>query len=67
MWIELFREDPSAPRAYVIVDRQGKPIGRTTMPRRMIPMEVGSADLMGVLTDEDGLEHVVRYSLRRSP
>jgi hypothetical protein len=67
MWIELFREDPSTPRSYVIVDRQGKPIGRTTMPRRMIPMEVGSTDLIGVLTDEDGLEHVVRYSLRRTP
>ena len=67
MWIELFREDPSAPRSYVIVDRAGKPIGRTTMPRRMIPMEVRSTELIGVLTDEDGLEHVVRYSLRRAP
>jgi hypothetical protein len=67
MWIELFREDPSAPRSYVIVDRQGKPIGRATMPIRMIPLEVGLADLIGVLTDAEGLEHVVRYSLRRSP
>jgi hypothetical protein len=67
LWIELFREDPSASRSYVIVNRDGKPIGRATMPRRMIPMEVGSADLIGVLTDEDGLEHVVRYSLRRAP
>jgi hypothetical protein len=37
------------------------------MPRRLIPTEVGSADLIGVLTDEEGLEHVVRYSLRRTP
>jgi hypothetical protein len=67
MWIELFREDPTAPRSYVIVNEMGRPIGRATMPARMIPLEIGSADVMGVRTDEEGLEHVVRYSLRRSP
>ena len=66
MWIEAFREDPSAPRSYVIVDRAGSPIGRVTMPRRMIPVEIGSEDVLGVLTDDDGLEHIVRYTLHRN-
>jgi hypothetical protein len=67
MWVELFRENPSAPRTYVVLDRSGAAIGRAMMPRRMVPLEIGPSDLMGVLTDDEGLEHVVRYSFRRPP
>lgn len=67
MWIELFSEDRSAPKRYIVVDRMGNPIGRVTMPRGMRPLEIGSGDVMGVATDDDGLEHVVRFSVRRIP
>jgi hypothetical protein len=67
MWIELFREDQGAPKTYIVVDRSGKPIGRVTVPRRMVPFDIGSTDVIGVSTDDDGLEHVVRYPLRRTP
>ena len=63
MWLRVFTEDVSAPASYVVVNRGGAPIGRVTMPRRMVPLDVGSADVVGVLTDDDGLEHVVRYAL----
>jgi hypothetical protein len=67
MWIASFREDPSVRRSYVVVDRTGMAIGRVTLPPRAVLMEIGSTDVTGVLTDSDGVEHVVRYSLRRSP
>jgi hypothetical protein len=67
MWIELFRENPSAARSYVIVDRAGAPIGRLTMPPRLVPLEIGANDVMAVFTDNEGLEHVVRYALRPNP
>lgn len=67
IWIEAFREDPSVPRSYVVVNRAGSPVGRVTMPKGMIPFEVGPTDVLGILTDDDGLEHVVQYSVRRNP
>lgn len=66
MWVRLFTEDLSAPASYVIVDRGGAAVGRVTMPRRMIPLEIGASDVLGVLTDDDGLEHVVRYTINRN-
>jgi hypothetical protein len=65
MWIEVFREDPAAPQQYVVVDRVGTAIGRATMPLRFRLLEVGSTDILGVATDDDGLEHIARYSLTR--
>ena len=65
MWIEVFREDPAVQRTYVVVDRGGSPIGRATMPLRFRLLEIGSTDIMGVVTDDDGLEHVARYRLIR--
>jgi hypothetical protein len=66
MWIGLFREDPAAARSFVVVDRRGTAIGRVTMPPRMVPLEIGVGDVMGVQVDGEGLEHVVRYTLRRN-
>jgi hypothetical protein len=65
MWIELFREDPAAPHSYVVLSRSGSPIGRATMPRRFRLLEVSARDIMGALTDDDGVEHVARYTLTR--
>lgn len=65
MWIELFHEDPAAARSYIVVDRSGSPIGRATMPRRFTLLEVGARDIVGVVTDDDGAEHVARYTLTR--
>ena len=67
MWIEQFREDPSFARSYVVVDRAGTPIGRVTMPDRTVPLSIGATDVLGVFTDSEGLEHVVRHALRRTP
>jgi hypothetical protein len=66
MWIGLFREDPAAARTFVVVDRRGEAIGRVTMPPHMVPLEIGVGDVMGVQIDGEGLEHVVRYPLRRN-
>jgi hypothetical protein len=66
MWIAQFREDPSARRTYVVVDRTGAAIGRVTAPPRVELLEIGATDVLGILTDGDGIEHVVRHTLRRT-
>ena len=65
MWIESFREDPAAPRSYSVVSRTGTLIAHVTLPRRVNPLLVRADEILGVLTDEEGLEHVVSYTLRR--
>jgi hypothetical protein len=35
------------------------------MPRRFRLLEVSARDIMGALTDDDGVEHVARYTLTR--
>ena len=67
MWIEVYREDPELGRSYVVVDRGGTPVGRVAFRPRVTPLAVGSGDIMAVMVDADGLEHVVRYALRRNP
>jgi hypothetical protein len=66
MWIGVFREDPAAPRSYVVVDRGGAAVGRVNLPPHMVPLEIGVGDVLGVQIDDEGLEHVVRYTLRRN-
>ena len=65
MWIELFREDTAAPLSYIVMNRAGATVGRLTLPPRVTPLAVGPDEILGVRTDADGLEHVVRYALRR--
>lgn len=65
MWIERFREDPSTQRGYVVVDASGAAIGQAEMPPRFALLEVGADYVLGVRTDEDGLERIQRYALRR--
>jgi hypothetical protein len=67
MWIEVFREDPASARGHVVVDRSGSTLARVVTPPRFTLLEVGASEVMGILVDDDGLEHVVRYALNRNP
>jgi hypothetical protein len=66
MWVQLYSEDRDAPPTFVVVDRSGTPIGRVVMPRRVRPLTIGDDDVLAVRVDEEGLEHVVRHTLRRT-
>ena len=65
MWVELFSERREVPATYLVLDVTGKAKGRLTMPRATTLFEVGTDYVMAVRRDDDGLEHVVQYSLTR--
>jgi hypothetical protein len=67
MWIRAFDEDPSRPARYTVLSRTGSAIGRVDLPSGFTVLNIGVEALLGVQVDIDGLEHIVRYSLRRSP
>jgi hypothetical protein len=65
MWIETFQENPAAQRRFVVLGRDGKAIGSAAMPPTIVPYEIGADYVLGVRKDEEGLEHIVQYDLRR--
>lgn len=46
-------------------DRDGKRLAATAMPARFTPKDVGIDYVLGVQRDEDGVETIAMYSLRR--
>ena len=65
MWIEIFQENPGAQRRFVVLGPDGKSIGNATIPPTVVPFEIGGDYVLGVRKDEEGLEHIVQYELRR--
>jgi hypothetical protein len=65
MWVRLFDEDPATPSTFVVLNQSGKAIGRIVLPMGFTPQDVGADYLLGVHRDDDGVEHVVEYALRR--
>ncbi|HET7583672.1 MAG TPA: hypothetical protein VFK13_02135 [Gemmatimonadaceae bacterium] len=65
MWIILFNEDGGAPQAVIVCDSAGRAIARATIPAHTRLTDVGSRYVLGVETDELGVERVVQYALTR--
>jgi hypothetical protein len=65
VWILQYNEDPSAPPSYVVLDQTGRMRGRVVLPVRFNIHEIGSDYVLGVQRDDDGIERVASYALRR--
>jgi len=65
LWFLEFDLDLSAPERYHIVRDDGILLGVLTAPPRFRLREVGPDWVLGVRTDQDGVEQVVRYALTR--
>jgi hypothetical protein len=65
MWVELFREDPSAAADFRVLDRDGRVIGAVTIPAGVRVEDVGSDFVLGTIKDADDVPSVVLYQLRR--
>jgi hypothetical protein len=55
----------SAADRWTAFDREGKRLATMTMPSRFTPRDVGIDYVLGVQRDEDGVETIAMYSLRR--
>lgn len=65
VWVELYDEDPAAAKSFLVIDRTGQAKGRVTLPVAVTLFESGRDYVLGVRRDDDGLEHIVQFSLRR--
>lgn len=65
LWFLEFNLDLSAPERYHVVRDDGMPLGVVIAPPRFRLREVGPDWVLGVRSDADGVEQVVRYGLAR--
>lgn len=65
IWVELYSS--SGNRTWQVLDGKGAPVARVTVPRN-IAIHVASRSMVWALeTDEDGLQHIVRYAIADRP
>jgi hypothetical protein len=65
MWVELFREDLAAPGVFLVLSPSGAPVARARAPARVQFFEIGQDYALGVRTEDDGVERVIMYGVRR--
>jgi len=65
VWLEEWRFDESAPAAYAVIDGDGKWLASVTMPAGFKVTTIGPGWVLGIHSDADGVQRVVRYGLIR--
>lgn len=65
VWVERFRVDRFAAAEFLVVGADRKPRARVALPSNLRPYEIGHDYILGVTTDEDGVESVVMHRYRR--
>lgn len=65
VWIELYRRDE--PRIWQVLDGSGNDIGRVHVTWNVEIQVASRTAIWGVETDDDGIEHIVRYRIRDNP
>jgi hypothetical protein len=65
LWVSTSPRTDEIPLTWTAFDRDGRRLGSITMPARFTPKEIGSDYILGVQRDEDGVETIAMYSLRR--
>lgn len=65
LWVQRFVSDPMAPRRYVVVGAEGRPIARVSVAARFRVTDVGRDYIVGIHADPDGVESVRVYALSR--
>lgn len=65
VWVERFRVDRFAAAEFLVVGDDRKPRARAVFPPNLRPYEIGHDYVLGVTTDDDGVESVVLHRYRR--
>jgi hypothetical protein len=65
LWVSAPPRAGNTPISWTTFDKSGKRIGSITMPVRFSPKDIGTTYVLGVQRDEDGVETLAMYSLRR--
>jgi hypothetical protein len=64
-WRELFNDDASTATRYSVVRRGGSSLGEVQFPARARLLDVGRDFAWLAVTDDDGVERLEKYALRR--
>ena len=65
-WLEEVDEDPAAPARFLVMDRSGRAVARVSLPAPLRVDQIGVDHLIGVSTNEDGVETIMLYRFTRS-
>jgi hypothetical protein len=63
VWLERF--SISGDREWLMLDGQGSVAGRFTVPRSIVLAVASRDQVWAIETDDDGLQHIVRYRVSR--
>ena len=67
LWIRSAGPPSDAPRTWVVLARSGAAVGTVTVPAGLRLLDIGPTFVVAVRRDEDDVEHVGVYPLRRQP
>ena len=65
VWVSAPPRAERTPLTWTAFSREGRRLAAVTMPVRFTPKEIGPDYVLGVQRDEDGVETIRMYSLRR--
>jgi hypothetical protein len=65
LWVQEIVKPGVKRQQFAVFDSSGVLLGRVSMPPRFQPTQFGAAELVGIWRDEDDVEHVRVYGLRR--
>jgi hypothetical protein len=65
LWVSASPRMGGEPLAWTAWNRSGRRVASITMPLRFTPKEIGADYVLGVQVDEDGVETIAMYALRR--
>ena len=65
VWVRLFDLDDEAAPRYLVLDRDGREVGRATLPARLEVQQIGTDFVLGIRNDSLGVESVHEYAFRR--
>jgi hypothetical protein len=64
-WLEEYSTEGD--RHWVVLDARGDPIGRVTVPRNVQVLAASREFVWATDTDDDGLQHIVRFAVAARP
>lgn len=64
-WVRRWSAHSAANAEWLIFHRDGKPAGRIALPAALRVSDIGSDYLLGVFSDEDGVQRLQRYHVQR--
>ena len=65
MRVRLFDLDDEAAPRYLVLDRDGREVGRATLPTGLEVQQIGTDFVLGIRTDSRGVESVHEHALQR--